>query len=183
MLIAQQKQKENIAEYVLYMYQIEDVIRAYKFDFDALMENYVKPHIPNMSFYESYKKWYAELIQQMQDQGIQKTGHLLESKEIMVEISYLHNTLLTLQDDHKYKGVFERANPIIEEFKEKSNLKDKNHVEIAFHAMYMKLLMRLQKKEISAETEDAFDAMRVMLAYLSKAYSQMKSGDMDFLKN
>jgi hypothetical protein len=183
MLIAQQKQQENIAEYVLYMYQIEDVIRAYQLDFDALMENYVKPHIPNMSFYESYKTWYADLIQQMKDQGIQKTGHLIDLKEIMVEISYLHNTLINLQDDHKYKGVFERANPIIEEFKEKSNLKDKNSIEIAFHAMYMKLLMRLQKKEISAETEDAFDAMRMMLAYLSKAYKQMKNGDMDFLKN
>ena len=55
-------------------------------------------------------------------------------------------------------------------------------VEIS-RAMYMKLLMRLQKKEISAETEDAFDAMRVMLAYLSKAYAQMKAGDMDFLNN
>lgn len=183
MLIAQQKQKENIAEYVLYMYQIEDVVRAYNFDLEIIMENYVKPHIPNMSFIESYRKWYADIIQQMQEQGIHKTGHLLELKEIMVEISYLHNTLLTLQDDHKYKGLFERANPLIEEFKEKSNLKDKNHVEIAFHAMYMKLLMRLQKKEISAETEDAFDAMRVMLAYLSKAYSQMKEGNMDFLKN
>jgi hypothetical protein len=183
MLIAQQKQKENIAEYVLYMYQIEDVIRAYNFDFDVLMENYVKPHIPNMSFYASYKKWYTDLIQDMQDQGLHKTGHLLELKDIMVEISYLHNTLLTLKDEHKYKGVFERANPLIEEFKEKSNLQDKNQVEIAFHAMYMKLLMRLQKKEISAETEDAFDSMRVMLAYLSKAYAQMKTGDMDFLKN
>ncbi len=79
--------------------------------------------------------------------------------------------------------MFERALPMIEEFKDKSNLKDKNEIEIAFHAMYMKLLMRLQKKEISAETEDAFDAMRVMLAYLSKAYAQMKAGDMDFLNN
>lgn len=183
MLIAQQKQKENIAEYVLYMYQIEDVIRAYNFNLDALMENYVKPHIPNSSFIESYRKWYAGLIEEMKEQGLHKSGHLLELKEIMVEISYLHNTLLTLQDDHKYKGVFERANPLIEEFKEKSNLKDKNQVEIAFHAMYMKLLMRLQKKEISAETEEAFDSMRVMLAYLSKAYSQMKAGNMDFLKN
>jgi hypothetical protein len=183
MLIAQQKQKENIAEYVLYMYQIEDVVRAYNFDFEAIMENYVKPHIPNMSFLESYKKWYRDIIQQMQEQGLQKTGHLLDLKDIMVEISYLHNTLLTLKEEHKYTGLFERANPLIEEFKEKSNLKDKNLVEIAFHAMYMKLLMRLQKKEISAETEDAFDAMRVMLAYLSKSYTQMKAGDMDFLKN
>lgn len=183
MLIAQQKQKENIAEYILYMYQIEDVIRAYKLDLDVLMENYVLPQIPNASFTETYRKWYAGMIQDMQDQRIQQVGHLVDLKEIMIEISYLHNTLINVQGDHKYKGVFEVALPMIEEFKEKSNLKDKNHIEIAFHALYMKLLMRLQKKEISAETEEAFDAMRVMLAYLSKTYSQMKAGDMDFLNN
>ncbi|MDB9806051.1 MAG: DUF4924 family protein [Flavobacteriales bacterium] len=183
MLIAQQKQKENIAEYILYMYQIEDVIRAYQFDLKAIMDNYVKPHIPNPSFTETYRKWYDGMILDMQDQRIQISGHLVDLKEIMIEISYLHNTLINLKEDHKYKAVFERALPMIEEFKDKSNLKDKNEIEIAFHAMYMKLLMRLQKKEISAETEDAFDAMRVMLAYLSKAYAQMKAGDMDFLNN
>ena len=41
MLVAQQKLKENIAEYILYMYQIEDVIRAYQFDLDSILENYV----------------------------------------------------------------------------------------------------------------------------------------------
>lgn len=183
MLIAQQKQKENIAEYILYMYQVEDVIRAYKFDLEAIMEHYVGPHIPNASFTESYRKWYKGLIEDMQDQRIQQVGHLVDLKEILVEISYLHNTLINLKEDHKYKAVFEKALPMIEEFKDKSNLKDKNQIEIAFHAMYMKLLMRLQKKEISAETEEAFDSMRVMLAYLSKSYAQMKAGDMDFLNN
>ena len=68
-------------------------------------------------------------------------------------------------------------------FKEKSNLKDKNQIEIAFHALYMKLLMKLQKKEISPNTEDAFDSMRILLAYLSKSYHKMKNGDLDFLNN
>ena len=45
MLIAQQKLKENIAEYILYMYQIEDVIRAYHFDLNKIMEKYVKEFI------------------------------------------------------------------------------------------------------------------------------------------
>ena len=47
----------------------------------------------------------------------------------------------------------------------------------------MKLLLRLKKQEISAETEEAFDAMRVMIAYLSRAYHQMKNGSMDFMNN
>jgi hypothetical protein len=183
MLIAQQKQKDNIAEYILYMYQIEDVIRAYQFNLDLIMENYVKPHIPNSSFLESYRKWYQGLILDMKSQKLEKSGHLSDIQEILMEITYLHTTLINLADDHNYKGVFERALPFIEEFKEKSNLKEKNHVEVAFHAMYMKLLLKLQKKEISSETEEAFDSMRVMLAYLSKSFLQMKKGDMDFLQN
>lgn len=183
MLIAQQKLKENIAEYILYMYQIEDIIRAYHFDLDNLMETYVNASIPNPSFKESYRRWYGDIILKMQSQKIEKAGHLMELQEILMEISYLHNTLINLTGDHKYKDIFERANTYLNEFKEKSNLKDKNQVEIAFHALYMKLLLRLQNKEISAETEEAFDAMRMMLAYLSKAYSQMKEGNMDFLQN
>ena len=34
MIIASQKKKENIAEYLLYMWQIEDIIRAYGLDID-----------------------------------------------------------------------------------------------------------------------------------------------------
>ena len=88
-----------------------------------------------------------------------------------------------MPDDTKYKEVYDAANKYLEEFKLKSDLKDKNHIEIAFHAMYMKLLLKLQKKEISPETEEAFDGMRMMLAYLSRSYRRMKAGDLDFLKN
>ncbi len=183
MLIAQQKLKENIAEYILYMYQIEDVIRAYQFDLDLILENYVKPQLPDNSFLSSYTKWYTNLINNMKSQKIEKSGHLYEINEVMIEISYLHTTLLNIVKDEKYKTLFESSLPNIEDFKEKSNLKDKNPIEIAFHALYMKLLLRLQKKEISAESEEAFDTMRVLLAYIARAYNQMKNGSMDFVNN
>jgi ADP-dependent phosphofructokinase/glucokinase len=183
MLIAQQKKQENIAEYILYMYQIEDIVRAYNFDLDAIIENYVKPQLPDESFLVQYTSWYNGIISEMKSNGLEKTGHLPSLNEVIVELSYLHNTLINLTNDPKYKDIIERATPFIEEFKEKSDLKNKNHLEIALHAMYMKLLLRLQKKEISAETEEAFDAMRMVLAYVSRAYHKMKSGDLDFLQN
>lgn len=183
MLIARQKLNENIAEYILYMYQIEDLIRAYNFDLDAIIENYVRPQLPDNSFIEQYKDWYRDLIAQMRSQRIDKQGHLHDLKDILVELSFLHNTLLNLSNDEKYRTLFETATPYIEEFKERSNLKDKNHIEILFHALYMKLLLKLQKKEISAESEEAFDSMRVMLAYLARTYHQMKSGDLNFFNN
>jgi hypothetical protein len=90
---------------------------------------------------------------------------------------------MNLANDEKYKTLFEAALPFIEEFKEKSNLKDKNTIEVLFQALYMKLLLRLKGKEISAETEEAFDAMRIVLAYISRAYNQMQKGELNFLKN
>ncbi|MBL4863124.1 MAG: DUF4924 family protein [Crocinitomicaceae bacterium] len=183
MLVAQQKLNENIAEYILYMYQIEDVIRAFEFDVDAIIKNYVEPQLPDASFIGQYRDWYTSLIQQMKSQKIEQAGHLMSTQEILIELSYLHNTLLNMTKDQKYKSVFEAASGYIEEFVLKSNLKNKNQIEAAFHGMYMKLLLKLQKKEISSETEEAFDAMRVMLAYLGRAYHKMKSGDLDFLNN
>jgi hypothetical protein len=183
MLIAHQKLQENIAEYILYMYQTEDLIRSFDFDLEAIVSNYVKPQLPDNSFLNQYREWYSELIKKMKLQKIDKLGHLHELNDIMVELSYLHNTLLNLSEDQKYKDLYGRAHQYIEEFREKSNLKDKNHIEILFHAMYMKFLMRLRKSNISAETEEAFDAMRILLAYLSKMYHQMKRGDLNFYNN
>lgn len=183
MLIAQQKYNENIAEYLIYMYQIEDLIRSANFNIDTIIEGFVRPQLPDDSFINSYKKWYQDLINKMINERVEKEGHISDLKDIMVELSYLHNSLLNVVNDTKYVGVYERAVVYINEFIEKSNLKNKNHVEIAFNALYMKLLMRLQKKEISAETEEAFDAMRVMVAYLAKKYHQMKNGSLDFMNN
>jgi hypothetical protein len=181
--IAQSKLQENIAEYILYMYQIEDLIRSFQFDLEKIMEHFVKPQLPDQSFEQSYRQWYGDLIQQMKNQKIEEKGHLFLIQEVMIELSYLHNTLLNLSNDEKYKTIFETALEHANEFKEKSNLKDKNHIEIMFHALYMKLLMKLQKKEISSETEEAFDSMRVVVAYLSRAYHQMKRGELTFFNN
>jgi hypothetical protein len=183
MLIANHKLNENIAEYILYMYQIEDVIRSFNFDIDRIMNQYVLPQLPDQSYENQYRAWYSDLIHQMKVQRIEEKGHLFLIQEVLIELSYLHNTLINLSTDTKYKTLFEQALQHIEAFKEKSNLKDKNHIEIAFHALYMKLLLRIQKKEISTETEESFDSMRMLLAYLSKSYHRMKAGDLDFLKN
>jgi hypothetical protein len=183
MFIAQQKLNENVAEYILYMYQIEDVIRAFNFDLDRILQEYVSPQLPDQSFLSNYRDWYQMLITQMHSQKIEKTGHLYLIQEVLIELSFLHNTLLNMSDDVRYKELYEAAVTHIEEFKQKSNLKDKNHIEIVFHALYMKLLLRLQKKDISAETEEAFDSMRILAAYLSRAYHQMKNGTLNFFNN
>ena len=65
MLVAQQKLKENVAEYILYMYQIEDIVRAYNFDIEEILEHYVRPQLPDESFLSQYRQWYQRIINEM----------------------------------------------------------------------------------------------------------------------
>ena len=183
MKIAKSKIEENIAEYILYMYQIEDTLRAFELNIDRIMNHVVKPLINDENDLILYRKWYTDLINKMKEQKIEQKGHFIELNELIVEISYLHNTLLTIANDQKYKNIVENSNPFVEEFKNKSNLADRNTIEVLLHAMYMKLLLKLSKKSISNESEEAFDAMRIQLAYLVAAYHKMKKGNLDFLNN
>lgn len=183
MLIARQKQQENIAEYILYMYQVEDLIRSYSFDIDLIIDNIVRPQIQDEQIIDQYRQWYAAMSKDLKISGAQKKGHMSSLKEVMVELTYLHNTLLTVVNDKKYQEIFEKAKGYIEEFRQKAELDESHFVDIAFQALYMKLLLRLQNKDISKESEEAFDAMRLMIAYLTKYYHKMKSGDLDFLNN
>lgn len=177
MLIALQKQKENIAEYLLYMFQIEDIIRSFQLDLDKIMSHFVEPNIPNISYLSQYRDWYSILINQMKVRGLEKEGHTETVNEVIVELAYLHNTLLTIVKNEKYITLVEQAANYLKEFKAKANMTQRNDIEVLLHAMYMKLQLKIRKQDISDETEEAMDKLRIQLAFLAREYSRMKNGE------
>jgi hypothetical protein len=70
----------------------------------------------------------------------------------------------------------EAAQADLNEFRQRANMLNRHDVEVLIHAMYMKLQLKVRKQEISAETEEAMDKLRVQLAYLSREYNRMKNG-------
>jgi hypothetical protein len=177
MFIANEKLSTNIAEYILYLFQMEDVLRACNFDRDVVRKSIVAPQAKSEALIDEAMRWYDEIIAEMKNRGLEKKGHLYRISEVMMELVYLHQTLLEIVNDEKYKDLLERAKPHIEEFRKKSNLGQIHEIDVCLHALYMKLLMRLRKQEISQETEEAFDAMRILVAYLSRSYHRMKNGE------
>jgi len=183
MLIASKKEQENIAEYVLYLFQIEDVVRSFDFDLDQIIEVFVLPNLPDDSFENQYRKWYQEIINEMKGSSLEKKGHIDRIMEVCRELVFLHNTIHTMGKENKYKEICERAAVFIPEFRAKSDKKNNHDVEVILHAMYMKLQLRIRGKEISNETDEAFDAMRMQLAFLVREYHKMKSGEYNFIQN
>jgi len=182
-LIARQKIKENIAEYILYMWQVEDAIRAFDFNTEEIEYNIIRLSYTDDAIIEETKKWYEGLIKNMKSEKIEKKGHLAELNEIIAELYFLHSTLLNISADNQYKIIFDEALPVIIEFKERSNTTTMNDVEVCLNGLYSKLLMRLKKMKISKETEEAFEQFRKVIAYLTMSYHKMKRGDLNFHLN
>jgi hypothetical protein len=114
----------------------------------------------------------------MQLQRIDKTGHLHEVNDVLMEMTYLHNSLLTYYKDEKYASLYADAENFLEEFKKVSNNPSGSNIEIFFNALYAKLILKLQGKEISSSTDQAFESFTKVLAYLSAKYKKMKLGEL-----
>ena len=62
MFISRQLKAKNIAEYLLYMWQIEDLIRANKLDIESIVKNVVEPYGLDPEGRRLLIGWYEELI-------------------------------------------------------------------------------------------------------------------------
>ena len=59
--IAQAKRKENIAEYILYLWQIEDLLRALQFSPEAIYSQFVAPRNLDEQSQNVLLMWYMDI--------------------------------------------------------------------------------------------------------------------------
>jgi hypothetical protein len=170
MLIAQQKKENNIAEYILYMWQLEDIIRANKLDIELVTNLLVEPLTVSEETKKEIADWYKILIDKMKKQGIVSKGHLNELDELIFELQYLHNTLLNVIKDKKYERIYLSAKLNIDAFKTKLNTTTQNEIDVCLSGLYGLLLLRLKKKPVSNDTTEAMNSFSQMIAYLSSKY-------------
>lgn len=181
MLIAQQKRKENIAEYVLYMWQIEDQIRAFKFDLDLIEEQIINQYQVDDETKAQIRQWYSDIIQMMEIERIQKQGHLQVVKNIVIDMHDLHLRLLKLPAEIKYKELFFKALPHIQKLEEKMNGERLNETDTCLHGLYGVLLLRISNKKVSKETDEAVKTFSQAMAYLAKKYSEREKDPEKFI--
>ena len=74
MIIAEQKRKENIAEYLLYMYQVEDLIRANRLDLDLIEQTLISRFDVPYGVKRDMREWYGSLIRMMTDEQKEVSG-------------------------------------------------------------------------------------------------------------
>ncbi len=171
MIIAQEKKKTNLAEYILYMWQVEDIIRAYQFDITKIEENIIKHFQQPTEVHTEIKDWYENLIEMMKVEKVEEKGHLQILKNNINELYDYHVFLLTKGKDSAYNSYYQQALGNIIEFREKSKASQENNdIEVCLTALYGILMLKLQKKEISKDTIAAVTTFSQMISELTAKY-------------
>ena len=172
MIIAEQKLKENIAEYLLYMYQVEDMIRANGLDVDRIDRTLIsKFEVPN-EIKSEMREWYHSLIERLQDENKEETGHMEFLEKIADRLHMMHLRILEQGIDSVYRETYERAMPNHEALRIKSGHPKENDIQVALNGLYGLLILKLKKTKITEETSRAFDTIRELVAELSSRYME-----------
>ena len=141
--------RDNIAEYILYLWQIEDYLRAFPQNADATPELH-------------------DLHEMMHREGILEGGHLQLANNALDELEELHKQILN--EDAMYRAAIMRLQPSLNLLKAKTDRPTMSDIEACLTLLYQIMLLRLQKKEITPETADVQQRATQLLQFLSKTY-------------
>lgn len=172
MIVAKQKKQNNIAEYILYMWQVEDLIRAFKFDLEKLEQNVFGSFAESDELKAGIRNWYADIIQMMQMEQLNDTGHLQITRNVIIDLDGLHLTLLNNTEEKEYIALYHKAAPNIFELSKKLSSEKESEIQIMFHGLYGLLLMRMKKREVTDETTAAMSTFSDLLSLLAKRYHE-----------
>lgn len=180
MFISQQLRKKSIAEYVLYMWQVEDLIRAYGCSLSRIKNEYVS----QFSDYTDEQRselvdWYGDLIRMINQEGKREKGHLQINQIVVQDVSDLHAQLLQSSKFPFYNAEYYKVLPFIVELRNRGS-KDVGEIETCLNALYGTMMLRLQKKPISPETANAVKEITTFIGMLSDYYIKDRTEGMEF---
>ena len=141
--------KDNIAEYILYLWQMEDYLRAFPQNAEATPELH-------------------DLNEMMHREGIVDGGHLALANNALAELIDLHTTLLN--EDAMYRAAIIRLQPSLNLLKAKTDRPTMSDIEACLVLLYQIMMLRLQKKEITPETASVQQQATQVLTFLSRTY-------------
>lgn len=180
MFISQELRKKSIAEYLLYMWQVEDLIRAYGCNLGRIRREYIDKFDYTDEQKEDMADWYGNLVKMINQEGCREKGHLQINKIVMQQLVELNAQLLQSTKYPFYNSEYYKVLPFIVELRKRGADNDENEVETCFNALYGVMMLRLQKKKISPDTEHAIKEISTFIGMLSDYYLKDKEEPLEF---
>lgn len=168
--IADEKLRKNVAEFIIHMYQMEDLCRVYAFNLDDIRQ-YVISHFPVTDEAKSRMlTWFENLIRLMHEQNLQDSGHLNEVQVFVNQLLDLKFRLLA--EDEVFRQVYNTARPHIRAIIEESGQQVTSDIQVCLNGIYGLLLARMNGKEVPENLNEPLNTFGEVLSYLSYKYKQ-----------
>lgn len=166
------------------MWQIEDLIRANHLDMDSISRNIIDKYtgLTDQQRKEMYE-WYESLIDMMRREGVENTGHLQMNKNLVGEMADLCHRLVKDPKYSAFANQYYGTLPLIVELRAKSGATNPEdmpgEIEACLTALYGVLLLRIQGKEVTAETAAAISRISKFIGTLSAFYKKDHNDELD----
>ncbi|HZL11327.1 MAG TPA: DUF4924 family protein [Prolixibacteraceae bacterium] len=180
MLVAKEKRKTNIAEYILYMWQVEDLLRACSFDPEKIEQQLVNRFQADESTRIEIAAWYHNLSEMMIKENVQEKGHVQAIVNLVNDLNEFHLKLLEVQSDQEYVRLYRFNHDAITDFMRISGAKVEHEVEACLNALYGVVLLKIKQAEVSPMTQKTVEGFGRMIGHLSARYIQFENDDFEF---
>ncbi len=181
MIVAQEKRKSNIVEYIIYMWQIEDLIRALSLDMSKIETVLVCKYDVDDKKKDEIRLWFQNLVLMMQKEQRQKDGHLQFLVNLVNDLNQFHEALILRNIDQEYSSLYKEILPDIHLVRQKSG-RDHHDVEVSLNTLYLILMLKMKNQEISEGTQAAIWKFGNFMGYLSTLFKLYEAGDLDLDK-
>lgn len=158
---------------------MEDLIRAYGFSLSRIRDQYISRFDYSDKKKEEETDWFGDLIRMMNEEGCREGGHLQINKIVVQDMTDLHNQLLASSKFPFYNAEYYKVLPFIVELRNKGD-KDISEIETCLNALYGIMMLRLQQKEISPDTNHAIKEITTFIGMLSDYYVKNRDEGLDF---
>ncbi len=184
MFIARQIRKENVAEYILYIWQLEDLLRACRFDPDKIYATLLEG---NDSLDDAQKRealeWYLDLATLMREEDKAQIGHIDHTLHLINDLNDLHLRLLKLPVGEEYRAVFAPLSGELPKIKKAiESRQDITDIEACFRALYSVKLLPMKQIDKKEYINDVMELISPVIARLAAIYGQVERGEIDLYK-
>ena len=116
----------------------------------------------------------------MNEEGCREQGHLQINKVTLQLLADLHTQLLESPKYPFYNTAYYKVLPFIVELRNRGANKQENEIETCFNSLYGVMMLRLQQKEITPNTQHAVKEISTFIGMLSDYYKKDKEEGLKF---
>lgn len=182
MLIALQKRRENIAEYILYLWQVEDLLRALQFSPEAIYATLVaKTEGTDEQQKENIFNWYMQIVELLRKEGKAEKGHIDHTLHLIGDLHNLHLQLMKLPVGEHYRHTYATLAAELPRLRTLMDNNDISDTELCFRALYAALLYRIKGGGEQA-IADTLAVISPAIGELAALYGKVERGELDLFE-